>query len=130
MINDPIADMLTRIKNGYMARKQDVAIPYSKVKENILKVLEKKGYITNIQKTQDNQKLTLKVDLVYQKKQPVMTDVVRISKPGVRIYTKKNAIPTILGGLGTVIISTPQGMMFGEEAKKKGLGGELICKIW
>ncbi|MBI2611305.1 30S ribosomal protein S8 [Candidatus Gottesmanbacteria bacterium] len=127
---DPIADMLIRIKNGYLARKTEVVIPFSKVKENILKALEIKGYIKNVKKSAVENKAQLKVELVYDKNKPALTEIIRVSRPSVRVYTQKDSIPRILGGLGTVIVSTPQGIMTGEEARKKGLGGEIICKVW
>lgn len=129
-MTDPISDMLTRIKNGYLARKDSVEIPYSRVKENILKALEKKRYIRNIQKTTEENKITITVDLIYEESRPALTEVIRVSKPGLRIYTKKNDIPNVLGGLGTVILSTPKGVMVSDDARKQGLGGEVICKVW
>lgn len=130
MITDPIADMLIRIKNGYLARKTKVLIPYSKVKKNILKTLENGGYVKNMKVEEQRKMQVLNVDLVYDREKPALTEVVRVSKPGVRIYTNKKMIPKVLGGIGTVILSTPQGVMTGSEAKKKGLGGEIICKVW
>lgn len=130
MTTDPIADMLIRVKNGYLARKAEVMIPFSKVKENILKTLSVKGYIKNVKEVVVESKSQLKVELVYNKNKPALTEIIRVSKPSVRVYTKKVSIPRILGGLGTVIISTPKGIMTGEEARKKGLGGEIICKVW
>ena len=133
MISDPIADLLTRIKNAYLADKKTVSVPYSKTKENLVKILVKKGFIEKIkiESLPRSKKLKIiKVALKYQDKKPVLTGVKRVSKPGVRIYVKRDKIPRVLGGLGIVILSTSQGLMTGEEARKKGLGGEVICKIW
>lgn len=133
MISDPIADLLTRIKNAYLADKKTVSVPYSKTKENLVRILVKKGFIEKIkiESLPRSKKLKIiKVALKYQDKKPVLTGVKRVSKPGVRIYVKRDKIPRVLGGLGIVILSTSQGLMTGEEARKKGLGGEVICKIW
>lgn len=130
MITDPLGDMLIRIKNGYLARKPEVEIPYSKLKGELAKVLEKEGYLKNTKILGDKVKKTLHVTLVYDKNTPKLTDVQRISKPGVRMYTDKDSIPRVFGGMGVVILTTPQGLMTGKEAKKKGLGGEIICKVW
>ena len=133
MISDPIADFLVRIKNGYLADKKMVIAPYSKVKENLGKILVRQGFIKTIETefSVKNKKFkNLKVGLKYKDKKPVLTEVKRVSKPGARVYVKKEKIPRILGGFGTVIISTPQGLMTGQEAKKKELGGEVICKMW
>ncbi len=130
MTTDPISDLLTRIKNGYMARLATVSVPYSRVKENITAVLIKEGYLKAVETKAIGIKKTMNITLSYEKGQPKMEDVTRVSKPGVRIYAKKGEIPTVLNGLGMVIISTSQGMMTGKTAQQKGLGGELICKVW
>ncbi len=122
-ITDPIADMLTRIRNAGLLKKNRVIIPSSKLKLEILKVLKKEGYI---------------VDFVYEKVENVifvdldskLDKLVRVSKPGRRVYTTKDMIPVVLQGYGTVVISTSKGVMSGKEAKKLGLGGEVLCKIW
>ncbi len=126
MVNDPVSDLLIRIKNGYMAGRSDVALPWSKLKETITDVLIKEGYVG--EKQVDGNMMTLK--LKYNQKIPAMTDVKRVSKPSLRIYVRKNELPRVLGGLGTAVISTPSGIMTAKEAKKKGLGGEVICEIW
>jgi len=131
MLTDPIADFLIRIKNGYLARKKTVSAPYSKIKEELAKILVREGYIKSSKlKAQSSKIKTLILTLKYRDKEPALTDVKRVSKPGVRIYTKKQLVPRFLSGLGTIIISTPQGLMTSQEARKKGLGGEIICKIW
>ena len=132
MISDPIADFLIRIKNGYLAKKREVTVPYSKLKENLAKILVEEGYLKEL-KTQNSKLKTQKellLTLKYEKKKPALTDVQRVSKPGLRIHAGKTKIPKVLGGLGATIISTPQGLMVDREARKKGLGGELICKVW
>jgi small subunit ribosomal protein S8 len=122
-ITDPIADMLTRIRNAGLLKKKRVMIPSSKLKLEVLKVLKKEGYV---------------VDFVYEKEENVifvdldskLEKLVRVSKPGRRVYTTKDMIPVVLQGYGIVIISTSKGIMSGKEAKRLGLGGEILCKIW
>ncbi len=130
MITDPLSDMLIRIKNGYLAKKSEVAVPYSKIKENIANVLLKEGYLKGKKIEGEKIKKILMLTLSYDDKTPKLTDLVRVSKPGVRIYTSSKNIPTVFGGMGLVILSTPEGIISGKEAKKKGLGGEVICKVW
>ncbi len=126
MVNDPLSDLLTQIKNGYMAGRAEVVLPWSKLKETVVGVLVKEGYIT--EKKVDGNTMTLK--LKYDNKTPAVTDIKRISKPSLRIYVKKNELPRVLGGLGTAVVSTPAGIMTAKEARKKGFGGEVICEIW
>lgn len=122
--------MLTRIKNAYLARKGDVAMPSSKAKEALAQVLLNLGYIEKFEKQDSKPQATLILTLKYKAKRPAMTDVKRISKPGRRLYAPAWQIPRTLGGYGSTIISTSQGMMTDKEAKTKNIGGELICKIW
>lgn len=134
MLSDPIANMLTRIRNGYLAKKSQVVVPHSKVKEAILKVLLEKGYLKKIK----NSKLKIKnrecrvliCELEYQDKEPAATKIIRLSKPSLRVYFRKNKLSRALRGRGIIIISTPKGIMTAREARKKGLGGEAICKVW
>ncbi len=126
MVNDPISDLLTRIKNGYMAGKSEVVAPASKLKEKIAQVLVKEGYLSDMEITGQELKLKLK----YDQKTPALTEVKRVSKPSLRIYVKKGELPKVLGGLGMAVMSTPSGVMTAKEARKKGLGGEVICEIW
>lgn len=126
MTNDNLADYLVRIKNGYLARKKEVLIPWSKIKEALTAILIGEGYLENYELKEDD----LVIGLKYDKKKPCLTDVKRISKPGLRIYAGKTKIPRVLSGLGTMIISTSKGLMTNKQAKEKGLGGELICKVW
>ena len=131
MMTDPIADFLIQIKNGYMARKENVVVPYSKLKDELAKLLLKEGYLGKVQvQHKDKVIKSLSVDLVYRGKEPRLTDVVRVSKIARRIYTKKNKIPKVLGGLGITVISTSLGLMTDSQARKNKLGGEIICKVW
>lgn len=128
-VNDPIADMLTRIRNASLVRKDTVLVPDSKVKRSILEVIKNKGYVSDFS-ISDTQAGYIKISLVESGKKPHLKKIERISKPGCRIYVKKDQIPVALSGMGTVIISTSKGIMSGSEAKKMGLGGEVICKIY
>lgn len=129
MLNDPLGDALAQIKNGYMARKKSISIPYSRTKEELIRLLVKIGFIEVVEVSNKNKKL-INITLKYKGKEPVITNVVRVSKPGLRVYVNKDSIPSVLGGLGITIISTPEGLMVGNQAKKRKIGGELICKIW
>lgn len=130
-MTDPVADMLIRIKNAYLAGKKTVIIPYSKVKESIANVLVANGYITSfVKKETPTLQGELEVVLTYKGKQPAVTDVKRISKPGRRSYSNVEKIPKTLGGYGVTIISTSQGVMSDKDAKKKNIGGEVLCQIW
>ncbi len=123
---DPIADMLVAIKNGYMAKKPEVFVPYSNFKWGIIKILEKEKFVDNIGK--NNSKI--KINLLYENGQPKVTQIKRVSKLGLRVYIKSKNIKKIKGGRGIMIISTPGGIMTDKEAKAKNLGGEVICKVW
>ena len=129
---DPIANFISIIKNGYLAKKAEVKVPASKFKENLAKVLVKEGFLENVktEKIKDQFVENLILTLKYEGKKPVLTDIQRVSKPGLRVYLGKAKIPKVLGGLGIVVMSTPEGLMTGQEAKAKNLGGEAICKIW
>lgn len=123
---DPIADLLITIKNGYMAKKNDVTVPYSKFKLAVARVLEKEKFIESVEK--ENSFLNIK--LIYENGKPRISTVKKISKLGLRIYTKSKSIKSIRGGRGIIIVSTPQGVMSGKEAKAQKLGGEVICHVW
>ncbi|MDP2720888.1 MAG: 30S ribosomal protein S8 [bacterium] len=125
---DPISDTLTIIKNGYMARKQSVQIPYSRQKEAIAKKILEAGFLASVDL--DKESHSLKIGLLYKEGDSIFHDAKRISKPSLRIYTESKKIPRVLAGRGEVIISTPKGILTGREAKKANLGGELILKIW
>ncbi len=129
---DPIADMLTRIRNSLKARENSVVIPYSKLKGELARILKEEGYIQNYKiVARENKSSDMIIDLKYgMKKERIINGLKRISKPGLRIYARKDEIPVLLGGMGTVIVSTSQGIMTGKTAKKSGVGGEVICYIW
>ncbi|MBU4369766.1 30S ribosomal protein S8 [Patescibacteria group bacterium] len=134
-MTDPIADMLTRVRNALAIKKPEIVLPYSKVKFNIAKVLEKEKLIEKVEIIDAAKSKTgfkqLKIKLKYNEdNQPVIGTLKRISSPGQRIYVKKDKIPKVLNGLGMNILSTSKGLMTGQEAREKGLGGELICEIW
>lgn len=131
MLTDPISDLLIQIKNGYMARKGNIVVPYSKMKNEIVCLLSKEGYLGKIQvQSVGKGKKNLAIALLYKDKQPKLTDIVKVSKIARRSYAKKNKIPKVLGGLGISVVSTSKGLMTDSEARKKGLGGEIICKVW
>jgi small subunit ribosomal protein S8 len=130
-ISDPIADMLTRIRNGIQARHTQVEMPSSKMKVGIAEILKNEGYIKDYEVTKDVPQATLRVSLRYTtERQPVVSTIKRLSRPGLRRYTKRSDIPIVLGGMGLVIMSTPKGLMSGKEAYKRNLGGELVCEVW
>ena len=130
-MTDPIADMLTRLRNGLQARHASVEIPHSKIKVEIAKILKKEGYITDYTVSGDtgaDKKITITLKYVNDAK--VISGIKRISKPGLRVYAKANAVPRVLNGLGIAIISTSQGMMTDKEARAKQLGGEVVAYVW
>lgn len=129
-MTDPIADMLTRIRNAATARHTRVLVPASKMKLSLARVLKEEGYIKDIEILKDNPQGTLRLTLRYSEKKPVVTQLKRVSKPGLRVYTKQANIPRVRGGLGVAILSTPQGLMTGSNAYRHGLGGEVICYVW
>ena len=126
-MTDPIADMLTRIRNANQMRNKEVSMPVSKMKVEIAKILDAEGFITNYTVNENTLTLTLKYG---QNKERVITGLKRISKPGLRVYAKANEIPTVLNGLGIAIISTPNGVITDKEARKNNVGGEVIAYIW
>lgn len=130
MMTDPIADLLIQIKNSYLVGKAKVSLPYSGIKQSLAKLLSKEGYVGNIKVSGDSIKKTLIIELIYDNKEPKFTHVVRVSKPGKRVYARKDKLPKVLGGLGITVVSTSMGLLTDREARRKGLGGELICKIW
>jgi small subunit ribosomal protein S8 len=128
-MTDPISDMLTRIRNAVLAKKAEVVVPFSRIKFEIAKILENEKFIEGAQSLEkENQfKIILKYDAG---SEPIIRNLKRISKPGQRVYTAKENLPKVLGGLGIAIISTSEGLMTAKEAKKRGLGGEVICEIY
>ena len=129
-MTDPIADMLTRIRNAAMARHTETTIPASNIKIAIAKILKDEGYIRDYTVNRDTPQGTIFLTLRYVDRRPVLTQLKRVSKPGLRVYTRRDAIPRVRGGLGTAIISTPQGVMTGRQAYQQGLGGEVLCYVW
>jgi len=126
---DPISDLLTRIRNGQRALMPAVEMPHSKIKESIAQILKKEGYVSEVSvEGKVPKKLTLK--LKYQGKKGAVEGLKRVSKPGLRNYVGSTEIPRVLGGLGISILSTPEGVMSGTQAKQKNLGGELLCFVW
>ena len=131
VINDPIADMLTRIRNGLIARHDSVTIPASNMKKAIAKILLDEGYIKSVDYIDDGLQGQIKVTLKYaQGKESVIKGLKRISKPGLRVYAKSEEIPKVLGGLGIAIVSTSKGVMTDKAARNAGIGGEVLAYIW
>jgi len=130
MVNDPIGDLLIQIKNAGMAGRQMVEIPHSRMKMAVAKILSQEGYVGDVSKVGEDIKSKIRVAIRYVDSQPVITGMKRVSKPGLRWYVNKDKIPTVVGGMGISILSTPEGVMTGKQAKKKGIGGELLCTIW
>jgi small subunit ribosomal protein S8 len=129
-MTDPIADMLTRIRNAIASGHARVSLPHSKMKEAIAKILSENGFIENYKVEESGKFKALEITLVNESSNPSISSVERVSKPGRRIYTSSQDIPLVLGGRGMVIVSTSNGVMSGRDARKKGLGGELICRVW
>jgi len=130
-ISDPIADMLTRMRNAIMVRHDSVSIPSSKMKLAIANILKEEGFIKDYELLKDKTHKNIKVQLRYTgKNQPMVIGLERISKPGLRVYVEKNEIPRVYGGMGIAIVSTPKGIMTGKQAWRQGIGGELLCYIW
>lgn len=135
-VNDPIADMLTRIRNAVMVGHQMVALPSSKLKVSITKILKEEGFITSYEvvdgKVVGQKVLRIRLKYVGERRErkPVISGLERISRPGRRVYTNKREIPWVLSGMGVAIISTPKGVMTGQRARQLGIGGEILCKIW
>lgn len=128
-MSDPIADMLTRIRNAQMAGHAEVKVASSKLKKALLDVMQKEGYIEGYEIADNAGKPELVVKLKYFQGKPVIEEVKRISRPGLRVYKKKDELPKVMGGLGIVIVSTSKGVMTDHEARKKGLGGEVVCTV-
>lgn len=131
MIIDPIGDMLTRIRNSISVHQETVDMPCSKIKEAILQILKQERYIADFKRTKNpDGREIIKVTLNYQDNKPSIRHLERVSKPGLRIYATSDHIPRVLSGIGTIIISTSQGLMSGKQARRKGVGGEIICRVW
>lgn len=130
MNTDPISDMLTRIRNATAARRQQVELPFSKLKLGIANILKKENFIANVGQSGGDTKKVLIIDLKYNQGKPAITALTRISRPSRRVYGKKEELPHVLNDYGIAIISTPHGLMTNKEAGKRGLGGEIICEIY
>jgi len=143
MFTDPIADMLTRIRNAQMVKKTEVFLPYSKLKLNILQLLESEGWVVGVEvikgmpekskNINDDKNLRfdrIKLNIIYKNNEPRIKSLKRISKPGRRIYVTKDNLPNVLNGWGVAVISTPKGLMTNKQAKKENIGGEVICEIY
>ncbi len=127
---DPIADMLTRIRNALMARHDFVPVPTSRTKLAIARILKEEGFISNYEVLRGKPERIIKIYLRYMDKKPILTELKRVSKPGLRVYVQRGEIPRIYGGLGIAILSTSRGLMTGRQAWHEHLGGELLCYVW
>ncbi len=130
VLSDPISDFLTRIKNASRSAKDESLAPFSKLKAEVARILQEEGYIWSYEVVSVDEKPQIKVKLKYQGKTPAITDVKRVSKPGLRKYVGVDEVPRVLGGLGISILSTPQGVMTGARARKAKVGGELLALVW
>ena len=136
MINDPIADMLTRIRNAMMAGHAAVAMPSSNIKKEIARILKEEGFIEDFEVVEGEKasQATLQIKIKYagerRSRKPVITGIERVSRPGRRVYTRHDEIPWVLSGMGISILSTPKGVMTGQRARQEGVGGEILCKVW
>ncbi|MFC2035460.1 30S ribosomal protein S8 [Chloroflexota bacterium] len=129
-ISDPIADMLTRIRNAVMVRHDSILVPASKMKLSIIKILKEEGYISDYEVVRGKPHRVIKIHLKYDdKNQPIISGLERVSKPGLRVYVERQEIPRVSGGLGTAIVSTSRGVMTGQQAWRQGIGGELLCYV-
>ena len=135
-VNDPIADMLTRVRNAVMAGQSQIAMPSSKIKAEIAKILKDEGFLEGFEVVDGEKEsfkvLRLKIKYIGERRErkPVLSGIERVSTPGRRIYTDKKEIPWVLSGLGVAILSTPKGVMTGARARQLGVGGEILCKVW
>jgi small subunit ribosomal protein S8 len=128
---DPVADMLTRIRNASTAHHEAVDIPASRLKRNIAQILKEQGFIRDFENPKDAKYPTLRVHLRYTgKREPVITGLKRVSRPGQRIYRKATEMPRVIGGMGVAIVSTPRGVMTEREARRQNVGGEVLCYVW
>ena len=131
MTTVPIADMLTRVRNAIQARHPKVDVPASKLKAEIARILKEEGYIANYKVAEEGAKRTIKIYLKYSNDNaPVISAIERVSRPGCRVYVGQTDIPRVLGGMGINILTTPRGVMTGRQARKEGVGGELLCQIY
>ena len=129
-LTDPIADMLTRIRNANLAKHNTVKIPFSKIKESLANILKSEGYINNFEVKEEGTKKDIIVSLKFMDGEAVIKGLKRISKPGRRVYTSVESLPKVLGGLGIAIVSTPNGVITDKECRKHSVGGEVLCYVW
>ncbi len=129
-ITDPIADMCTRIRNAARSEKEEVDVPFSKLKANIAKILKKEGYIHDYKVETVGPVNFIRIKLKYSRKKPAIVGIHRVSKPGRRVYAAGKDMPRVLGGMGIAIITTSRGLMAGHEARKAKIGGEILCEVW
>ena len=131
MVSDPIADMLTRIRNANMAEKQSVEMPHSKMKSEVARLLKQEGFIRDFSVENNEGKINLQVSLKYtQEREPVIQGLRRVSKPSCRKYASAEEVPRVLGGIGVALLSTSSGVITDSEAREKNIGGEVLCYIW
>lgn len=129
-MTDPIADMLTRIRNANTAYHKEVIIPASKMKKNLIEIFKNEGFIEDFEVIGDAPKENLRITLKYKGRERVISGLRKISKPGLKVYADKNSLPRVLGGLGVAIVSTSKGIITDKEARKQNIGGEVVCYIW
>lgn len=131
MLSDPIADMLTRVRNAIRARHPKVDVPASNLKVEIARILKEEGYIANFKVAEEGPKKTIKIYLKYSPdNQPIISAIERVSRPGCRVYVGREEIPRVLGGLGINILTTARGVMTGRDAHREKVGGEILCRVW
>lgn len=131
MMTDPIADLLTRIRNGLMAGHETTEIPHSKIREEIVRILQEEGYVSGYTRVEGSPSDSIRVSLKYEPdRSPTIKEIRRVSMPGRRVYAGKDEIPSVLGGLGITILTTSKGVMTGAKARKQGVGGEILCKVY
>jgi small subunit ribosomal protein S8 len=129
-MNDPVSDLLTRIRNALVAKHETVDIPSSKMKLEMVRILKEEGFVASYTQARDDKQGTIQVTLNYASgKRPVISSLTRVSRPGCRVYARKSEIPSVLGGMGICILSTSQGLLTGKQAQEKGLGGEVLCAV-
>jgi small subunit ribosomal protein S8 len=130
-LTDPVADFLARIRNAIRARHQKVDVPTSKLKLELARILKEEGYIANFKAVEEDGHKVLRIYLKYSNNsEAAITNLARVSKPGCRVYVRRTEIPRVLGGLGINILTTPRGVMTGRQARKEGVGGEILCEVW
>ena len=129
-LTDPVSDFLTRVRNAIKARQQKVDVPHSKLKVEMARILKEEGYISNYKTQEEEGKLVLRVYLKYGGTESAIRDLARISRPGCRVYVGRDEIKRVQGGLGISIMTTPKGVMTGRQARREGVGGEVLCEVW